>query len=559
MAAPRERTLDWFPYTVGGVTIVVLGLFLIYPIGKTILFSFIEQDKDLALANLTLANFKMFFEGANFRNAFWNSIILGALVTFFSTALALPAAYALSRVHIGFRGLILALMVIPIIAPPFIGAYAWVILLGRSGIITHFLESWLGLQMPSIYGMFGIVLALSLHYFPFVFLFVQGALTASDPYIEESARVMGASRWRILRTVTFPLLVPTIGAGALIVLVKTLGNFGVPAILGGEFTVLPTLIYYQIHGFFNLNAASAIAMVNVLITLVAILALVRVNRKRRFVTVTGTTRRAARHTGRGIRIAANVYVWGLLGVSLAPQMVIVFTSFAESWGASLFPTKFGFAVYQSVLDDSLQPIINSLLISSGATALCVIFGTLAAYGVARNRIAGKWAVDMTIMLPFVLPGIVTGVAFLTTFNSGLIVLTGTATIIVFAYFVRRIAYMFRAVIAAINQVDEKLEEASSICGATWGYTMRRITIPLVAPGILAGGILVFTTLITEISITVMLYSARWKTISITIFEFLTSDEIQEASAVGSIAILLSLALVFVASKLIGKSMADLFR
>ena len=167
--------------------------------------------------------------------------------------------------------------------------------------------------------------------------------------------------------------------------------------------------------------------------------------------------------------------------------------------------------------------------------------------------------DMTIMLPFVLPGIVTGVAFLTTFNSGLIVLTGTATIIVFAYFVRRIAYMFRAVIAAINQVDEKLEEASSICGATWGYTMRRITIPLVAPGILAGGILVFTTLITEISITVMLYSARWKTISITIFEFLTSDEIQEASAVGSIAILLSLALVFVASKLIGKSMADLFR
>lgn len=555
----RGRTIDWFPYAVGGLTIIVLGLFLVYPIGKMVLFSFVEQGKDLAFSNLTLVNFENFLAGANSRNALWNSLSVAGLVTLWSTGLALPAAYALSRVRIGFRGLIMALMVIPIVAPPFIGAYAWVILLGRNGLITHFLDGWLGIELPSIYGLFGIVLALSLHYFPYVFLFVQGALMASDPYIEESARVMGANRWRILRTITFPLLVPTIGAAALIVMVKALGNFGVPAILGGEFTVLPTLIYYQINGFFNLNAASAIALVNVLVTLIAVLLLARVNRKRRFVTVTGTTRRAQRLSGRGARIAANIYVWGLLAAALAPQMVIVFTSFAETWGASLLPTEYGFSVYQSVWEDSYQPIVNSLLLAGCATALCMIFGTLAAYAVARKRIAGKWAIDMTIMLPFVLPGIVAGVAFLTTFNSGLIVLTGTATILILAYFVRRIAYMFRAVSAAIEQVDEKLEEASTVCGATWAYTMRKITIPLVAPGILAGGILVFTTLITEISITVMLFSARWKTISITIFEYLTSDEIQQASAVGTIAILLTLVLVFGTSKLIGKSMADLFR
>ena len=557
--AIRGRTFDWFPYAVGGLTVVVLGLFLVYPIGKMVLFSFVEQGKGLAFSNLTLVNFENFLAGANTRNALWNSLSVAGLVTFFSTTLALPAAYALSRVRIGFRGLIMALMVIPIVAPPFIGAYAWVILLGRNGLITHFLAGWLGIELASIYGLSGIVLALSLHYFPYVFLLVQGALMASDPYIEESARVMGASRWRILRTITFPLLVPTIGAAALIVMVKALGNFGVPAILGGEFTVLPTLIYYQINGFFNLNAASAIALVNVLVTLIAVLLLARVNRKRRFVTVTGTTRRAQRLSGRGTRIAANIYVWGLLAAALAPHMVIVFTSFAETWGASLLPTEYGFAVYQSVWEDSYQPIVNSLLLAGGATALCMIFGTLAAYAVARERIVGKWAIDMTIMLPFVLPGIVAGVAFLTTFNSGLIVLTGTATILILAYFVRRIAYMFRAVSAAIEQVDEKLEEASTVCGATWAHTMRKITIPLVAPGILAGGILVFTTLITEISITVMLFSARWKTISITIFEYLTSDEIQQASAVGTIAILLTLVLVFGTSKLIGKSMADLFR
>lgn len=557
--AMNRRSIDWFPFFVGGLTVTVLVLFLVYPIGKTILFSFIDQNKELSFGNLTLGNFFDFFAGANSRAALWNSILIGGLVTLFSTLLALPAAYALARTHVYFRGIVMALMVIPIISPPFIGAYAWVILLGRNGIITHFMQSWFGLEIPTIYGPTGIVLALSLHYFPYVFLFVQGALMASDPYIEESANVMGASRWRILRTITFPLLIPTIGAGALIVLVKALGNFGVPAILGGEFTVLPTLIYYQVNGFFNLNAASAIAMINVVITLLAILALAWVNRKRRFVTVSGTARRSAQITGRWPITIANLYVWVLLAAALAPQMVIVFTSFAEEWGAALFPTQYGFRIYETVWEDSRRSILNSLLLSGGATILCVVFGTLAAYGVSRNRIKGKWAVDMTIMLPFVLPGIVAGVAFLTTFNSGFLILTGTASILILAYFVRRIAYMFRAVGAAIEQVDDNLEAASSICGATWGQTMKRITIPLVAPGMLAGGILVFTTLITEISITVMLFSARWKTISITIFEFLTSDEIQEASAVGTIAILLTLILVFGASKLIGKSMAELFR
>jgi iron(III) transport system permease protein len=163
------------------------------------------------------------------------------------------------------------------------------------------------------------------------------------------------------------------------------------------------------------------------------------------------------------------------------------------------------------------------------------------------------------MLPFVLPGIVTGVAYLTTFNSGLIVLTGTSAILVLAYFVRRIAYIFRTVSAAIGQVDNKLEEASAICGATWGWTMRKITVPLVSPGIIAGGILVFATLISEMSVTILLYSARWKTMSIAIYEYVIADELLDASAMGSIAIAATLLLVFLSSKIIGKSMAEMFR
>jgi iron(III) transport system permease protein len=191
--------------------------------------------------------------------------------------------------------------------------------------------------------------------------------------------------------------------------------------------------------------------------------------------------------------------------------------------------------------------------------MCVVFGTLASYTSVRRKFFGKWALDLTIMLPFVLPGIVTGVAYLTTFNSGLLVLSGTSAILVLAYFVRRIAYVFRTVTAAISQVDIKLEEASLVCGASWGWTMKKITIPLVAPGIVAGAILVFSTLISEMSVTIMLYSAKWKTISIAIYEYVVSDELFDASAMGSITIVVTLLLVLLSSKLLGKSMAEMFR
>ncbi|MBE0531118.1 MAG: iron ABC transporter permease [Rhodospirillales bacterium] len=554
-----EQKFDWLPYLVGAMTLFVLVAFLLYPIGKSVLSSFVKSGDSLDLANFTLLNFEKFFSSPSYQRAFLHSLVVALAATVFATLLALPAAFAISRISMPFRNVLLSLSVIPLISPPFIGAYSWVILLGRSGIVTHYIQSWFGIELPSIYGAFGIILALSLSYFPYVLLIVQGALAASDPYIEECAFVMGANRWRVLRTITFPLVLPSIAAGSIIVFIKALGNFGVPAILGGEYYVLPTMIYFQVHGYFNLNGASAIAMVNVILTLGAILVLTRVNKGRGHVTVTGGTRRSAQMTGLGAMIFANAYCWGLLFVALLPHLMVLYSSFAEKWAGTLFPTQWGIANYLRVISDVQAPFINSMVLSGVATALCVVFGTLAAYTSVRRRFVGKWALDLTIMLPFVLPGIVTGVAYITTFNSGLIVLSGTSAILILAYFVRRIAYIFRTVTAAVGQVDNKLEEASAICGATWGWTFRKITVPLVSPGIIAGGILVFATLISEMSVTILLYSAKWKTMSIAIYEYIIADELLDASAIGSIAIVATLLLVFLSSKIIGKSMAEMFR
>lgn len=553
------RKFDWLPYLTGILTVLILFAFLLYPISKSVIYSFIKSGETIDFANFTLYNFERFFISIAYQKAFMHSMVVSLAATFFSTLLALPAAFAISRISMPFRNVLLSLSVIPLISPPFIGAYSWITLFGKSGIITHYLQTWFGIEMPIIYGPTGIILALSLSYYPYVLLIVQGSLAAADPYIEESALVMGAPRWRIMRTITFPLVIPSIAAGAIIVFIKALGNFGVPAILGGEYYVLPTMIYFQVHGFFNLNGASAIAMVNVLLTLLAILLMSHVNKGRGHVTVTGSTRRAVQINGLGARIFANTYCWGLLLIALTPHIMVFYSSFAVRWIGTLYPTEFGFDNYFRILSEVQAPFTNSIILASSATVICVVFGTLTAYTSVRRRFFGKWALDLTIMLPFVLPGIVTGVAFLTTFNSGWIILSGTSTILILAYCVRRIAYIFRTVSAALGQVDNKLEEASAICGATWGRTMRKITLPLVSPGIIAGGILVFATLISEMSVTIMLYSARWKTMSIAIYEYVIADELLDASAMGSIAIVATLLLVFLSSKIIGKSMAEMFR
>jgi len=559
VAATASSNRDWGPLLLGALVAVVAVMFLIYPLANAMLLAFVKNGEDPGWASLTLANFARFFTAASYQRALWNSIYSGLAATLLATALALPMAYAVARVELPLRGLLSAMSVVPLISPPFIGAYAWIILLGKNGTITQFVQQTTGWTLPAIYGPGGVILALALSYFPYVFLIVQGALAAGDPHIEEAARMTGASRARIIRTITLPLAVPAIAASMLIVFIKAIGDFGVPSILGGEFQVLPTLIYYQIHGFFNLNAASAIAAVNVLLTLVAMLLLGWVNRKRAHATVGSTAGAAARSTHAGARAAAIVYCWLVIFVAVLPQLVIALASFAERWPGTMLPVSYTFDHYRRVGAQLVQPIVNSLILAGVATAVCIVFGTVTAYASARGRMRARWALDATIMLPFVLPGLVIGVAYLTAFNSGPLILTGTALILVLAYFTRRVAFVFRTVAAAIAQIDPALEDASKICGGNWSATMRRVLVPLAAPAVLSGAILVFSTLIGEISATVLLYSAQWKTISIAIYELVLGDQLAEASAIGTITTVMTLLLVLAASRLAGKNMADLFR
>jgi iron(III) transport system permease protein len=561
LSLPRtgRRRRDWSAWLAVGLSGAVLAVFLVYPIAKTVLLAFTAQDAAPGLGALTLANFRNFLDAPIFREALLHTLAVGLATTLLSVVIAVPAAYAVARVGVPLRGFLTSLSVVPLISPPFIGGYAWIVLLGNRGIVTRYAEKLFGLHLPSIYGPAGITLALTLSFFPFVFLLAQGALAASDPYLEESAHIMGASRLRIAATVTLPLVLPAIASGALLVFAHTLGNFGVPSVLGKDYTMLSTLLMYQLQGTFDVNNAAAIALINVAITAIGMVALSRFSAGRRFITVTSTSRAASRRAGRGLRFAGAAYVWALCLVGVLPQAVILMYSFAERWPGTLWPTRWGFGNYAYVFQQLVEPMLNSLILSGAATLLCVVFGVLAAYAASRRGLAGKSLLDATIMLPFIMPGIITGVAFIASFGSGWLVLTGTGTILVMAYFVRRLAYTFRAVSSALSQLDGRIAEASTICGAGWLYTMRRVVIPLVAPGILAGAILVFATLIMDLNITILLYSANWRTMAIVMYQQLFDDKVGYASATASVAIVVTTVLVFGASRLVGRTMADMFR
>jgi iron(III) transport system permease protein len=249
----RLGNIELTTYLVLGLALLILLVFIAYPLSRVILNSFLEMGDVLSLGNLTLANFSQFFTSTLYRSALFNTLTVGFFCVFFSCLIGIPMAYFVAKTEVPFKVVFLTLGTLPLILPPFVGAYSWILLFGRQGVINYLLERVFGILLPDIYGAPGVIIAMTMSYYPFVFLLSYGALLSADPYIEESAEIMGASRWRVIRTITLPLVIPSIVASALIVFMRAVGNFGVPAILGGNFYVLPTLIYFQVTGFFNLR------------------------------------------------------------------------------------------------------------------------------------------------------------------------------------------------------------------------------------------------------------------------------------------------------------------
>lgn len=553
---------DLTPYLVFAVPLAFMAIFLVYPMVVTMLRAFMPSGNKLVLGSFSLQGFTKFFESAMYQKALLNSFIVSLAVTFFCVLIGVPMGYFVARVKMPGKNLMLSLGILPIIMPSFVGAFTWVILLGRQGVVRHFLNfifAPLGMEVPTIYGMFGMILCMTLTYYPFVFQLSYGAFASANSLLEEAGMLMGAGRWHIFRTITFPLILPSLGAGALLVFVRAIGNFGIPAIIGGDKYVLPTLIYFRVNGFWDLNGAASIAVVNVLITALVLYLQKRVINRHEYETISATHSEIKLHEGKAIRIIAIVYCIIILVVSLLPQITIIVMSFFEKW-VGLFPEGFTFRNYLRIPQYSNKELFNTFYLSILATVLAAVLGSLIAYITERKKPKGAALLDLSIMAPFILPGTVVSVALLSAFSgNSLIKLTGTYTIIVISYMVRRTPYVYRSVAASLSQLNPSLEEASTIAGANWFYTFRRVSVPLIMPAIISGSILTLTTLLQELSTTILLYSSRTRTVPIQIYGAVADGKLGEASALSVILLVVVFGIVYLMNHKQGKSIASSFK
>lgn len=550
---------DLTPYLVFLVPMAFLCLFLFWPLVTTFLRAFMRAGNKFNLEALSLSGFEKFLTSSLYQKSLRNSFIVGIAVTGFSMIVGVPMGYFVARVKLPGKSLMLSLGILPVIMPSFIGAFSWIILLGRQGSVRHLINTVigpLGMEMPPIYGMFGMIFCMTLTYYPFVFLLSHGAFSSANALLEDAGMLMGATRWHILRTITFPLVIPSLGAAALLVFIRAIGNFGIPAIIGADQYVLPTLIYFRVNGFWDLNGASSIAVVNVLITGFVLWLQKYVVSRREYETISASHVEIKQHSHPAMRIAAGLYCLLILVVSLAPQIVIIVMSFFEKW-QGLLPEGFTLANYAGIPRKSSRELANSMFLSTVATVLTAGLGSIIAYITERRKPVGAGLLDMAVMAPFILPGTVVSVALISAFSAkSILPLNGTFAIIIIAYMVRRTPYVYRSVAASLTQLNPSLEEASTIAGAHWLYTFRRVSVPLILPGIISGSILTFSTLLQELSTTILLYGSNTRTVPIQIYGSVADGKLGEASALSVILLAVVFLIVYSTNKSKGRDLSS---
>ena len=527
VALPRNA----FPLVITAVASIFLGLFFIYPLYRVFGASFLDPSGTY----LTLHNYAKVMASAFYRGSVINSLTIGVLATVVTTVITAPVAFSVARLPIAGKTALLSLAVLPLVLPSFVSAYALVLLFGRAGIVTHAFES-LGIPVGSIYGAPGIVLVYVLTLYPYVLLPTVAGLKALDVAVEEASQNLGASRWRTFWSVTFPIVIPSILAGALLVFIETLENFGVPFVLAEDKPILAVEAYKLFVGETDTNPAAAgvLGVLLVCSTATAVVIQRRYLGRRRF--ATGARRSPPLiETGPGWRAAATAYCWAVVLISLVPFFAVIVISFMEYRGPVLHP-HFSLDNYAELFRRSTRPLENTLLFATLAAFGAAILGVPIGYVVTRFRTRLTAILDIVATMPFAVAGTILGIGLIISFNNGWLVLTGGWLILVLAYIVRKLPFSVRASSAILHQIDPSLEEASINLGVSPVMTFARLIVPLMLGGIVGGMVLTWVAAASELSATVVLYSGQWQTLTVVMFQALEGTGAGLAAATASLLI-----------------------
>ena len=554
---------------IGGV-IVIVTVFVFFPIAKMLLAAFITEEGVYSASVFAPKFFDDRLWGLGCLSggrcgAAWNSLFLAITVGILTTVLGLVFALVVTRSGFRYKRALRALTVLPIITPPFVIGLALILLFGLSGTVTQFFADLFGVQPTRwLYGMPGVLIAQTLAFTPIAFLVLIGVVEGVSPSMEEAAQTLRANRWQTFRTVSLPLMRPGLANAFLLGFIESMADFGNPLVLGGNFDVLSTEIFFAIVGAqYDQGRAAVLAMVLLFFTLSAFYAQRMWLGKKSYTTVSGKGDAGVHPlmpNGLAVPVFIAAGVWGLFTVVV--YGMILYGSVVELWGVNNTLTFKHYVTAFSVRFEETgirwtgaawDSFWTTIYIAAAAAPLTAIVGLITAYLLTRQSFAGKNAFEFGTMLSFAIPGTVIGVSYILAFNVPPIEITGTGIILIVSFIFRNMPVGVRAGIASMSQLDKSLDESSLTLGANSWQTFRRVILPLLKPAILAALVYSFVRAMTAISAVIFLVSAEYDMATSYIIGRVENNDYGLAIAYSTTLIFVMLAAVGLLQVLVGRT------
>jgi iron(III) transport system permease protein len=545
---PRRRAA-----LIAGVLLVFLVWLIVYPLVLVLVEGFRDQT------GWTLDYVRLFLLRRNEAQALWGSLWISIATVALAGAIGIPLAYLFWRYDFPGRRILGGLVALPAVLPPLVGVIAFLFLYGESGFTSLFLQRLLQLDGPPwrLQGPAAILLVHAYSMYVYFYLFTRAGLSSLDVAVFEAAASLGAGRWRTLRRVVMPLLYPALGGGALLTFMTALASFSAPYIFGGGFRVMTTQIVAT-----RLNGDDQLAMIETAsLTLIALAALWLLRGGR------VTENPAGGRKGvppalvpirrRSLRLLLALVGWGLAFVLLLPHLTLLLVSFvpAGTWTTEPLPPVYTWRNYLTLIEDPVRarPLLNSLWLATGATLAAVMIALLAGILSVRRRVRTAGAIEGLLALPWAVPGTVFAIALATAFSvraplAGRFILVGTLWILPLAYLVRNLPITSRAISAGLRALDRSLDEAAATLGAGRWRTLRRVTLPLLRPALVAGASLAFVTAFGDFVTSIMLYTYDTRPISLEILSSLRQSDVGVAAAYGVVVMAVSAAVFAVGAE-----------
>lgn len=515
------------------LSFALLLLFVIYPLAKTLIYSLTDETGAFSLANLITI-----LQTPRYGKVFGRTMALGLIVAFIATFIGYVFAYTVTRVNVPAKGFFKTMATLPILSPPFVLSLSIIFLFGKQGLIS---KNLLGITGSSVYGLKSLIVVQVMSFFPIAYLTLSGILASIDASVEDSACNMGAGRWKTFWTVTFPLSLPGIISGALLVFIQSLEDFSNPATIGGDYTTLSIEVYNIITGSYDMRKGSVLALLLLLPAVIAYLLNKYWVNKKSFVTVTGKPTQARK------LIEEPHIKWPLFAFCLIVSAIIIlfygtviFASFVRTWGVDFSLTL---DQYRKALQYGWDSLKNSMTLGLISAVIGGLLGMVIAYITAKRNYYGKRFIEVASVLMFAVPGTVLGISYILGFNSKPLALTGTGLILVIVFTFRNMPVAIESGTTTLLQIDNSIEEASTILGADTGYSFRRITLPMLKNAFFSGIVYSFTKAITAVSAVIFLVSPRWKLVTSNIYSLFDLAKYGQAAAF--VTMMVGILLVFI--------------